>query len=188
MGKVSLADVESVADHTFGVTYLALLLAKLENALRTAEPLNIEQVLTKAVLHDLVEARYLDLDRSTTELLGPDEDKRWKSLLDSRATEGLTTDWEGLAVAVGVQPEKGQVLAAALHEAVVDKTSPEARLVEVADKLDLYLQAQHYVRRGRIQSSEAEPFIRSALVAIKQHSAEFQVLIGFAKAGILPPG
>ncbi|MGD2178645.1 MAG: HD domain-containing protein, partial [Anaerolineae bacterium] len=46
-----LADAESVSDHTFGVAFIALVLAHM-----TEQPIDVAKLLTIALLHDLPEA------------------------------------------------------------------------------------------------------------------------------------
>ena len=52
-------DVESVADHSFGVAFIAMLLA--DRAQAAGLEVSVEKVLRMALLHDLTEARTGDL-------------------------------------------------------------------------------------------------------------------------------
>lgn len=65
---------ESVADHSLGVALLALALAEAVNAEWEAEglqrALDVGQVVTIAVVHDLAESLLTDLPKRSTQLLG----------------------------------------------------------------------------------------------------------------------
>ena len=65
---ISLRDVESVADHSFSTTVLAMWLADLE--VSNGRRVNLERVLRLALLHDLPEALTFDISKSYLEYLG----------------------------------------------------------------------------------------------------------------------
>jgi hypothetical protein len=68
-------DVESVADHSFGIAFLALAMADILRRRRAeAHVLDLEKVLIMALLHDLAEARLTDLPASAVRLI-PEEIK-----------------------------------------------------------------------------------------------------------------
>lgn len=114
---------ENVAAHSFGVVFTTLVLAQVVDG-----PINLGRALAMATLHDL--------------------------------PEGLTTDipspaWEYLPPGLKIGVERGAMqrildgasFAAPLHEwweALHAADSPEAWLVDDADKLDLFLQALMY--------------------------------------------
>ena len=120
-----IADFESVADHSHGVAFMALLLVDL-----VEEPIDRAKALTMAILHDLPESVTGDLSlggsrplpqgakaemeqRAMDELLpGQDFGPRWRTLWDEFEAQ----------------------------------SSPEARLVRDADRLDLLTQALTYER------------------------------------------
>lgn len=124
-------DVESVADHSFGVAFIAMLLA--DQAQRQGLEPNVEKVLRMALLHDLTEARTGDL---------PNTIKRYfdKEALRSAEEEIADEMLSGLA-AIG---EEYLLLLQEYEE----RTSLEARIVKAADKLDLLLQAHEYEKGG----------------------------------------
>lgn len=124
-------DVESVADHSFGVAFIAMLLA--DQAQRQGLEPNVEKVLRMALLHDLTEARTGDL---------PNTIKRYfdKEALRSAEEEIADEMLSGLA-AIG---EEYLLLLQEYEE----RNSLEARIVKAADKLDLLLQAHEYEKGG----------------------------------------
>ena len=124
-GQRGVADVESVAEHSFGVAFLALLLA---DAIH--EPLDRERLLTLALLHDLAESQLTDLPHSAIRFLGA-ETKR-------RAEE------EALAHVLEGHPRAQEYLA--LWREFEDRTTPEGRLIRDADKLEMMIQALVYER------------------------------------------
>ena len=124
-------DVESVADHSFGVAFVAMLLADLAEA-RGME-LNIEKVMRMALLHDLTEARTGDL---------PATIKRYFNPSTLHAADELIAD-EMLA-GLGAIGEEYLLLWREYEERI----SLEARIVKAADKLDLLLQAREYEKGG----------------------------------------
>jgi 5'-deoxynucleotidase YfbR-like HD superfamily hydrolase len=124
-------DVESVADHSFGVAFIAMLLADL--AQTRGMELNIEKVLRMALLHDLTEARTGDL---------PATIKRYFDSSTLNSADDLAADemLEGLG-AIGEE----YLL---LRREYEERASLESRIVKAADKLDLLLQAREYERGG----------------------------------------
>jgi putative hydrolase of HD superfamily len=124
-------DVESIADHIFGVAWIAMLLA--DRAVAHGLQVNVEKVLRLALLHDLSEARTGDLPSTIKPYFPGDTLKQ--------ADEQATTDI--------LQPlgEIGANYLVLWHE-YEQRSSLEARLVKAADKLDLLLQAREYEKGG----------------------------------------
>jgi putative hydrolase of HD superfamily len=127
-------NVESVADHSFGVTFVALVLADAVNGASTpaAQKLNVETVLTMAVLHDLAEVRLTDLPAPAVRLL-PEE---IKGRAEAQAIDEL------------LAPLVGSRRLAALWQEFEDRDSPEGRLVRDADKLEMMVQCLRYEQAG----------------------------------------
>ncbi|HFD40289.1 MAG TPA: HD family hydrolase [Anaerolineae bacterium] len=126
-GMRGVPHVESVAEHSFGVAFVALALTDL-----LEEPLDREKVLIMALLHDLAEVRLTDLPISAVRLL-PAEIK-------SRA--------EAEALADLLAPLPGGERLRALWQEFEDRTSPEGRLVRDADKLEMMIQCLRYEQAG----------------------------------------
>lgn len=124
-------DVESVADHSFGVAFVAMLLADL--AQRCGMELNVEKVLRMALLHDLTEARTGDLPATIKRYLDPSK----LHAMDERIADEM---FAGLG-AIGEE----YLL---LWREYEERVSLESRIVKAADKLDLLLQAHEYEKGG----------------------------------------
>lgn len=122
-----VAQPESVADHTFGVAFTALVLADLSD-----EPLDIGRLLRIALVHDLAESLVTDIPATMSRFLAPEA---------KHAAERAA-----LAEIVAPLPDAGHYLA--LWEEYDAGSSAEALLVRDADKLELMLQAYLYEQRG----------------------------------------
>ncbi|MCA9864901.1 MAG: HD domain-containing protein [Anaerolineae bacterium] len=122
-GQRGVPLAESVADHSYGVAYAALVLAELID-----EPLDLAAVLAMAVLHDLPESLTTDIPPSVWCLL-PDGAK-------------ASAERDALNRIVDHTPVEPRLVA--WWEEMRQNSTAEARLVHDADKLDLYLQALVY--------------------------------------------
>ncbi len=121
-----IKDCESVADHSFRAALIALLLGDL------IEGVDRDRLLRMAVLHDLPEATVTDLPLRAVQSMGRDvkrkaEQDAWTRLLPEG---GVLDEWR------------------ALWEEFEGGLTVEARLVRVADKLEMLLQAYEYERTG----------------------------------------
>ncbi len=125
-----LNDVESVADHSFGVVFVALALAEL-----IQEPVDLEKVLTIALIHDLPESAITDIPAPALRYFAPGAKRQAELsamtdiLKDMRFGERLRAWWQEFE----------------------DRTSVEGRLVRDADRLELLLQAFVYERSSANQ-------------------------------------
>ena len=124
-------DVESVADHSFGVAFTAMLLA--DQAQRQGLEPNVEKILRMALLHDLTEARTGDLPNTVKRYF----DKGTLHAADERAADEMLS-------ALGAIGEEYLLL----WQEYEQRESLEARIVKAADKLDLLLQAREYEKGG----------------------------------------
>lgn len=116
-------DFESVADHSHGVAFIALLLTELVEG-----DFDREKVLTMAVLHDLPESVTGDLSLGGSRLLPPGA----KAQAEGRAMDELLEDHD-------FGPGWKTV-----WQEFEDQESPEALLVRDADRIDLLNQALTY--------------------------------------------
>jgi putative hydrolase of HD superfamily len=121
-----VSGAESVAEHTFGVAALALLVGD------TIPDIDRARVLTIALLHDMAEATLGDLSASATRLLGKDA----KHDAERRALQSLFAD----------QPAHDDYLA--LWAEYAAGGSREARLVKALDRIEMLAQALAYERNG----------------------------------------
>ncbi len=137
-----VAAPESVADHSFAVAVLALFLAELVNEDWAAEgldgPLDAGEVARLALIHDLAESILTDLPLRSADLLGV----AVKHEAEERAMVRLLADLPGGSG----YAERWRAYGAA--------STPEARLVKDADKLEMAHQARRYARRGHADLDE----------------------------------
>lgn len=137
-----VASPESVADHTCAVALLALALAERINedwlAEGLAQPLDIGHVLRVALLHDLAESILTDLPKRSSDLIG----KPVKHAAEGAAMQVILLDL----------PQHDEWLA--LWSEYDAASTPEARLVRDADKLEMIHQATRYMRRGQTNLHE----------------------------------
>ncbi len=123
---VGIKACESVADHSFRVVLIALLLGEL------VEGVDRDKLLRMAVLHDLPESVVTDLPRAAVEVLGraakrQAERDAWDRLLPAgQICQSWRDLWEEF--------EAGRTI--------------EAKLARIADKLEMVLQAYEYERAG----------------------------------------
>jgi putative hydrolase of HD superfamily len=115
--KLSGIDIpESVADHTFGVVFLAMLLGDHLG-------LDTGKMMKMAVIHDVIEAKLGDIHYESQKYLG-------KSAVQTAEKKA----------AKDILPEKYYIL----WEEYTSRTSKEAQIVAACDKLELYIQAVRY--------------------------------------------
>jgi putative hydrolase of HD superfamily len=118
-----IVDAESVSDHSFGVAFIALVLAE-----QVDRPIDTTKLLTLALLHDLPEAVLSDIPSPASGHL-PTAAKT------TAEQEALSALLEGCPQAASWQ---------AWWREYKDQTSIEGRLVRDADRLDMLLQAYVY--------------------------------------------
>jgi putative hydrolase of HD superfamily len=122
---------ESVAAHSFGVGVTVMLLA--DEFMKQGIPVNVEKVLRMALLHDWAEARTGDMPKTATEYFGAEVRKR----AETAAFHDITSDLAN-----------GESLYEELYEDYERRVSLEARLVKVADVMDLLVEALALERAG----------------------------------------
>lgn len=133
---------ESIADHTCAVALLAIALAEAINREWEAEGLerrlDAGRVAQIGLVHDLAESVLTDLPKRSTELIGSDI----KHQAESAAIAGLQM---GLPHTTPISDLWTEYDAA---------STPEARLVRDADKLEMVHQALQYARAGNRNLAE----------------------------------
>ena len=129
---------ESVAAHSWGVSWLVLVLCPPE--------LDRHRALAMAILHDLPEVRCGDI--TPYDSISTDE----KARLETAALKGMAKG-----------TSKHDELVATWQE-YQSAESPEARFVKACDKLDMALQAESYSRQ--YPSANLQEFIDSALAKL----------------------
>lgn len=133
--RCGVHDAESVADHAWGVSLLALLLAP--------PGLDRHRLLALAVAHDLAETITGDIT--------PHDDI---PIADKRAREQVAM--EHLAGLLN----KDELTA--LWREYADHTTAESRFIHELDALEMAGQAISYERAGRLGTRDADRFIASA--------------------------
>ena len=118
-----IADVESVSDHSFGVAFVALVLAQFVD-----EPVDRAKLLTIALLHDLPETVLGDIPRPASRYLSPDA----KSKAEHAALEDLL---EGV-------PQGNQWRS--WWREFDERSGTEGNIVRDADRLEMMFQAYVY--------------------------------------------
>ncbi len=151
--SVRRAEVESVADHTFRVAFLAWLTA--EMAAREGQPLDPNRVLQLALVHDLAEALAGDMPPYDPAALPPaDGPDARRAFLDRRhrrdaAREAAKRAAEEQALARMTEglPTSARHLIEARWREAADRATPEARWVKQCDLLETWLQSREYLAR-----------------------------------------
>ncbi len=123
---------ESVAAHSYGVAFAAMLLA--DEVRGRGVEVDVERVLRVALLHDLAEARTGDMPRTMAEFYGAEARRR----AERAAFDGV----------VGALEAGRRAEYARLHDDYEERASLEARLVKAADIIDLLAQALTFERAG----------------------------------------
>jgi putative hydrolase of HD superfamily len=131
-GMRGVPHVESVAEHSFGVTFVSLALVEALGAGEPPQALDREKVLIMALLHDLAEVRLTDLP-STAVRLVPAQVK---------------SEAEASAIVDLLAPLPGGSDLAVLWQAFEDNDGPEGGLVRDADKLEMMVQCLRYEQAG----------------------------------------
>ena len=122
-GQRGVNTAETVAGHSYGVAFTALVLAPL-----LAEPVDMGKALTMAILHDLPEGLTSDIPRPAWRLM----------------PEGVKPQVEDTAMREILSGAAGGDDLLLIWRELGDCKTVEARLVHDADKIDLYLQALVY--------------------------------------------
>ncbi|MHA1910236.1 MAG: HD domain-containing protein [Candidatus Kariarchaeaceae archaeon] len=153
IGKVPTSNIESLADHSFGVAVWTYVLGTLEQELNpeAKENLKVEKAVVKALFHDVHESMFLDMDRSIQKALGADGTKL-KDEIEEKLEKKLV-----------------QIMAESLAKNVEDITRSlysenetlESELVRLADRVDLLFQVRNYRERGWLSDEIGKEFFES---------------------------
>lgn len=133
---ISMPEVESVAEHSYGVAMLSVLTA--EAFVDKGEKVDLARTLKMALLHDLSESLTFDISKKYLEFLGKEKGARSKQRFEEAASQKLLSE-----LPYRTKKEVLQIL----QEHKLGKTL-EARIVTIADRLDLLLQLGAYRRSG----------------------------------------
>src|SRR5712692_11393555 len=132
---VSMAEVDSVAEHSFGVAAISLILS--EKLMETGVEIDVSRTLKMAILHDLSESLTFDISKRYLEFLGK-HGLRIKRQIEHSANRKLLLQFPHLlksdASSLLKEHETGRTI--------------EAQIVTAADRIDLLMQLDAYHRRG----------------------------------------
>ncbi len=158
--NVPLSEVEDVAQHSFDVAAVTLLLV--DELERLGTKLNRNRALSMAVLHDWAEVLVGDFPYPGLKYLGPTGTKK---RIERGALEDLLR---------GLPSEKKYLK---LWQEYSEKSTPEAKLVHAADYLSMLVQAIKYRERGN-RSRELDELWRAVCEDLKPYVRELPVVKG----------
>ena len=139
--KLSLNNPESVADHTFSMAVIGMIISDLGN-------LNSEKVLKMILLHDLAESKIGDIV--------PDQ----MSIKEKQRLENSAFD-----EIIKTLPESINLEYVEIWKEYQENNSSESQIVHQIDKLEMVLQAKIYQSQGH-SKEKLEPFFESAKSSI----------------------
>ncbi|MBA4718470.1 MAG: HD domain-containing protein [Nitrosopumilus sp.] len=139
--KLSLKNPESVADHSYSMAIIGMVISDLENY-------NSEKILKMILLHDLSESKIGDYTPSQV-------NKEKKNKLENNAFNEIIKNLPDLI--------KSQYLQ--IWQEYQENNSLESKIVHQIDKLEMALQAKIYEKDGHPQE-KFESFFESAKIDI----------------------
>lgn len=154
--NVPPSQVEDVAQHTFGVCTITMLL--LDELERSGEDLDRERAISMAVLHDWAEANVADFPYTARKYL---------------RQPGLKHQMERAAVKELLKGLPGKRRYLELWEEYGDRRTPESRVVRSADYISILVQAIKYRERG-IRSRGLEELRRTVKKDLAPYAREFE--------------
>lgn len=160
---VPVASIESLAAHSWGVAFLAFIFCIEENQSRPKNPLNLEKTVLIALLHDLHESEWLDIDKSISMILSPEQFERVHHELTEGAITSLLTKFSS-----SVRETLQQILR--------DTESEEFHLARVADLMDLLIQTNAYGKKQFLDQEQCQEFQTHAREKLEQYKAKFGFL------------
>ena len=139
--KVQVEDAESVADHTFSMATIAMLLSDMQG-------LDTHKVIKMVLMHDLAESIVGDY-------MPGDVTPRQKLVKEKKAMRLILS-----SVPKGIREQYGEIWLEYLHN-----RTEIAKFVHRIDKLEMALQAYQYARQGYADKL-LSPFFESAQTGI----------------------
>jgi len=156
--NIPLSEVEDVAQHTFDVAAMTLLLAgELE---RGGKKFDVGRALSIAIVHDWAESGFGDFPYTALKYLGPTGTKK---RIEKRILDEI----------LGKLSNKEKYLK--FWQEYSEKRTGEAKLVHAADYLSMLVQAVKYRERGN-RSRELDELWRVVCDDIKPYTEEFPVV------------
>jgi len=136
--KLNISDGESVADHTYTMTILGMVISDLHG-------LNTEKIMRMSLLHDLAES-------ITGDILPDQITKEQKYLKENNAITKI----------LGKLPNKLTIMYSKIWEEFQKNESDEAKFIHELDKLEMVIQAKIYQKNGT-DFNKIKPFLDSAM-------------------------
>lgn len=152
---IGLSEVEDVAQHSFITSVVTLLLSD-----RVEEEIDCERALRMAVVHDWGESLMGDFSERLTSLIG----KEAKESMEEKALEKLLSE---------SSTDKETYLE--LWREYSENESMEARLVYVADRLSILIEAGHLFEKGE-SSEKLRRIWKSVRDELKTYREDFPLL------------
>ena len=139
--KLSLDSPESVADHSYSMAIMSMVISDLEDY-------NSEKILKMVLLHDLAESKIGDYT--------PDQiSKEKKKELENKAFFEIVRDL----------PDRVRIQYLKIWEEYQENNSPESKIVHQIDRLEMVLQAKLYQKKGH-PKEKLYSFFESAKIDI----------------------
>ncbi len=129
---IPLGIVENVAEHSMRVNYSALLLGML--AKKRGLEIDEAKLLKMATIHDLPETTFMDVGGEARNIIGRENRVEYER--------------EGLKLAVNELPDDIKKEIIGLWEEYEERKTLEAKIVWLADKIEMFLQALEYMKLG----------------------------------------
>lgn len=137
INKLSLKHPESVADHSYSMAIMGMVISDLENY-------NSEKILKMILLHDLAESKIGDYTPNQIS-------KENKIKIENNAYDEI----------INALPDAIKLQYAQIWEEYQKQESPESKIVHQIDKLEMALQAKMYQNEGSPKET-IESFFKSA--------------------------
>jgi putative hydrolases of HD superfamily len=137
INKLSLKHPESVADHSYSMAIMGMVISDLENY-------NSEKILKMILLHDLAESKIGDYTPNQIS-------KENKIKIENNAYDEIIN-----SLPDAIKLQYGQI-----WEEYQKQESPESKIVHQIDKLEMALQAKMYQKEG-LPKETIESFFKSA--------------------------
>jgi putative hydrolase of HD superfamily len=139
--KLSIDNPESVADHSYSMAMISMVISDLENY-------NSEKILKMVLLHDLAESKIGDFTPEQ-------KNKENKIKLENTAFNEI----------IEYLPESIKNEYLEIWNEYQENTSPESKIIHQIDKLEMALQAKIYQNEGH-SNEKLESFFESAKIGI----------------------
>ena len=135
ISKAKILRAESVADHSYSLTALSMVFSDLLG-------LDTEKVMKMCIIHDLAESIIGDYM--------PEE----LSIVEKKKKED-----DAMEIVISSFPDKISLLYSKMWKEFSSNQTKEARLVKQLDKVEMFLQANHYLKNG-YSYEFLSPFLR----------------------------